>query len=397
MSVSRNNSLFWRLWWRAVSVKRPQAALTVGALLLGAAVTSMLVNLYGGVRRKMSQDLRAYGANVMIVPHTEEGTAAPRDVSIGEDSLRTVAEFTRAIPGSIAVPVLYAAVHLSREPADPRLPEFETAVAVGADFEPLHRVNSGWRLTGESSLPPGTCAAGWRVAARLHERAGDSLLVRSANQNTGSPLSCRLATILTTGAAEDDQVFLPLSPLQSFLGLDGAASVVELSIPGGTKEVEGEVRRLAALAPGLDVRPIRQIVYSEGKVLGTIRWMMLSLTVLILVIIVLCVMATLTAIILERRKDVGVMKALGATDRRLMWLFVVEGASLGLVSGAVGFGAGALLARGVASRLFGVALGIDPRMLPVICLMTVALAVLAAQAPVRLVLKIQPATVLKGE
>src|SRR5271157_265229 len=61
-------SLFFRLWWRSVSVKRPQAVLAVLSLLVGAAVMSMLLNLYGGVRRKMTQEFRAYGSNVVLAP-----------------------------------------------------------------------------------------------------------------------------------------------------------------------------------------------------------------------------------------------------------------------------------------------------------------------------------------
>ena len=207
----------------------------------------------------------------------------------------------------------------------------------------------------------------------------------------------RIATVLTTGASEDDQVFLPLAALQSFLGLQGKVTLVELSIPGETRDVESAVHRLAGLLPGLEVRPIRQIVYSEGKVLGTIRWLLLSLTILILVIIALCVMATMTAIVLERRKDIGVMKALGAADALLMRLFMTEGASLGLVGGVLGYGVGALLARGLAERLFGVALSLNAWTLPVVCGLTVALAVFAAQVPVRIVRAIQPTVVLKGE
>jgi putative ABC transport system permease protein len=207
----------------------------------------------------------------------------------------------------------------------------------------------------------------------------------------------RIASVLTTGASEDDQVFLPLATLQSFLGIGGKVTLVELSIPGETREVESAVHRLAGLLPGLEVRPIRQIVYSEGKVLGTIRWLLLSLTVLILVIIALCVMATMTAIVLERRKDIGVMKTLGAADALLVRLFLMEGASLGLVGGALGYGVGALAARGLAERLFGVALSLDVWTLPVVCGLAVALAVFAAQVPVQIVRAIQPTVVLKGD
>ena len=162
-------------------------------------------------------------------------------------------------------------------------------------------------------------------------------------------LALRIATVLTTGASEDDQVFLPLGALQSFLGMPGKVTLVEVSIPGETRDVESAVHRLAGLLPGLEVRPIRQIVYSEGKVLGTIRWLLLSLTIMILVIIALCVMATMTAIVLERRKDIGVMKALGAADALLMRLFVTEGAGLGLVGGVFGIRTGC----GAGARFWG--------------------------------------------
>jgi putative ABC transport system permease protein len=124
---------------------------------------------------------------------------------------------------------------------------------------------------------------------------------------------------------------------------------------------------------------------------------MLSLTVLVLVIIALCVMATMTAIVLERRKDIGLMKALGAADVLLMRLFVAEGAGLGLVGGVLGCVVGLLLARGLAERLFGVALSAHLWTLPVVCGLAVALAVVAAQLPVRVVRAIQPTVVLKGE
>jgi len=424
--------MFWRLWWRAVSVKRSQAALALGSLAVGAAITSMLLNLYGDVRRKMTEDFRSYGANVVIAA-APAGTALGTEDSmiVEEATLQPLAQFARETPGTLLAPVLYGVVQVSPDPADPRLPEFTNVVAAGAEFGALRRLNPGWREVGEavsSDLPPGECAVGSHLAARLHLRPGDSIDLRRvesvaavsdrrpvasiSNRRFGgrrpplqtteaenaSPFAAyRIATVLTTGASEDDQVFLPLAALQSFLDLRGKVTLVELSIPGETREVESAVQGLAGLLPGLEVRPIRQIVYSEGKVLGTIRWLLLSLTALILVIITLCVMATMTAIVLERRKDIGVMKALGAADALLMRLFITEGASLGLLGGALGYGVGALVARGLAARLFGVSLSLQGWTLPVVCGLTVALAVFAAQVPVRIVRAIQPTVVLKGE
>ena len=224
-------------------------------------------------------------------------------------------------------------------------------------------------------------------------------MARTSTHTAAEPqaLAFRISTLITTGGSEDEQIFLPLGTVQSLLALPGKVTLTEVSIPGETHDVETEVAKLASVMPSLEVRPIRQIVYSEGRVLGTIRWLLLSLTVLILVIIGLCVMATMTAIIFERRKDIGVMKALGAADVLLMRLFVAEGASLGLVAGAVGCAAGMLLARSLGQRLFGVTLTGLAWTLPLVCGLTVALAVIAAQVPVRIVRAIQPTVVLKGE
>jgi putative ABC transport system permease protein len=172
---------------------------------------------------------------------------------------------------------------------------------------------------------------------------------------------------------------------------------VELSVPGEAAEIERVVHELAATFRGLEVRPIRQIVYSEGKVLGTIRWLLLSLTALILVTIALCVMATMTAIVLERRKDIAVMKALGAGDGLVMRLFLAEGVGLGLLGGVVGFALGAWLARRVVERLFSVTLSVLWWTFPLVCLLSVALALVATLFPVRVVRSVQPAAVLKGE
>ncbi len=401
--------MFWRLWWRAVSVKRSQAGLALSSLMVGAAITSMLLNLYGDVRRKMTEDFRAYGANVVIAPASagaEGGTAA--STMLEEATIEPLPRFALETPGTSFAPILYGVVRVSPDPADPRLPEFTNVVATGADFSLLRRLSPGWREEGETisaDLPPGECTVGATLAARLHLRPGDSLAVRRVSSdaadakrdNASAFTAYRIATVLTTGASEDDQVFLPLAALQSFLGLQGRVTLVEVSIPGETRDVETAVHRLAGLLPGLEVRPIRQIVYSEGMVLGAIRWLLLSLTILILVIIALCVMATMTAIVLERRKDIGVMKALGAADSLLMRLFMAEGAGLGLVGGVLGYALGALLARGLAERLFSVRLNLNLWTFPVVCGMTTALAVIAAQIPVRIVRAIQPTVVLKGE
>jgi putative ABC transport system permease protein len=138
-------------------------------------------------------------------------------------------------------------------------------------------------------------------------------------------------------------------------------------------------------------------VYSQGHVLATIRRLLISLMVLILVIIALCVTATMAAIVLERRKDIAVMKALGASNHEVIQLFVTEGASLGLIAGLAGFALGGALAAEAAERLFGVSLKLVWWTLPLVSVSTILLAMLATLFSVGIMRRIQPATTLKGE
>ena len=387
-------------------MKRPQALLAMTSLFVGAAVTATLLNLHGDVRRKMTQEFRAYGANAVLTPAAVGWDSSGSEATMDEAVVSRLAPFRDRTNGFTFVPVLNVVVRLKRLPADPRLPEFQNVVAVGSDFASLRNLYPGWRLQGRESgstvrLEASECVVGSHVAARLHLGAGDNIQLESADSTSASSEPARqnlqIAGVLSTGAAEDDQVFVPLASLQSLSGLKRQVSLVQLNIPGEAPQIDRTLQELTATLTGVQVRPIRQIVESQGKVLEIIRALTVSLTALILVIIALCVMATMTTIVLERRKDIAVMKALGATDRLVVRLFMTEGAGLGLAAGLAGFCAGALLVRALAARLFGVSLSLTWWTLPLVCMMTAVLAVVATLFPVNIIRGVQPATVLKGE
>ncbi|HVB28429.1 MAG TPA: FtsX-like permease family protein [Terriglobia bacterium] len=403
VKVRNRRSLFWRLWYRSLVVRRPQAALAMVSLLVGAAVASMLLNLYGDVHRKMTQEFRAYGANVILGSRTA-ASAGPASLAglIDAAAFEHLTALQSTLKGFVAAPVLYVVARISRLPSDPRLPSFENVVAVGTDFAAMRTLAPGWRIAAgpaQGTLDSNSCAVGAHLAERLRLKPGDTLALEVAQQGaiTAKQESFRVERVVATGASEDDQVFVPLADLQRLAGVEGKISLIEMNIPGETAGIESAVHGIAAVFPSLEVRPVRQIVYSQGKVLETIRWLLISLMVLILLIIALCVMATMTSIVLERRKDIAVMKALGASNHEVTQLFLTEGATLGLIGGLAGFAVGGILASAVAERLFGVSIEVVWWTLPVVCMATAVLAVLATFFPVGMMRRIQPATALKGE
>jgi len=398
---SSGGTLFWRIWFRSIAGKRSQAALALTSLLVGAALAAALLNLHSGVQRKMTEEFRSYGANVVLAPTSAAGASESAPL-MDEAVLEHLAAGPGQRGGMAVAPLLHVVMRVSTVPADPRLPEFENVVAVGTNFSVLRAIYPSWRIEGSmESEASADCVIGAHVARRLHARAGDTIRIAPdeapAGDAPGAPHAFRIAGTLSTGAAEDDQVFVPLQALQRMTGLAGRVSLVELNVPGEPAEIEQTIHALGKVLPGVEVRAVHSVVESEGKVLGTIRGLLVSLTALIIGIVALCMMATMTTIVLERKRDIAVMKALGATDRLVARLFLSESAALGALGGLAGFGLGFVAARALGQRLFEVAISPAWWTLPTVSVATAALAVATTAVPVKIARTVEPAAVLKGD
>ena len=400
----------------------------MGSLLVGATVASTLLNLYSGVQRKMAYEFAAYGPNVVLAPayatepgpgvassgsiYSAESHQSERGANLIDQSILSRLELPNPNEGQrvtvlAAAPVLYVVVRVDRAAenkgdSEGQAASSDNAVAVGTDFAALRRLNPNWHVLGPgATLDGGACALGAHLADRLHVGVGDAIrlqtLDRAANDTAGTWQVFPISSVVATSAMEDDQVFVPLAALQKLASLTSKISLVQLSIPGEPAEVERRMSELSRWLPGVQVRPVRQIVYSEGRVLATLRTLLTSLTILIVIIVGLCVMATVMAIVLERRRDVALMKALGASDRRIIQLFLSEVTALGLAGGVTGMILGIWVARDFGRRLFGVDLKVAAWTPPAVVLGAVLLALLASLVPLRVVRGIQPATILKGE
>ena len=399
--------LGWRILGRSLSLKRPQALVTLLSLTIGAAVAAMLLNLYGDAQAKMTREFRAFGANLILSPSgmaCESGNPAEVQDSLdaslmNEDVLEEIRRSGSEARRITAVGILHAVARVRNATDRSALGDSgEPVIVVGTDFTLLHQLYPAWRLSPTAAVGGlSEAVIGEQVAEQLFLERGDDLELEIGVGGASAQIRVKIAAIVSTGGPEDGQVFLPLSRLQEALGIDGGISLAELRVDGSTQEIEAVAARIADAFPKLDVRPVREIVYSEGQVLNTVRWLLLTLTMIILAITALCLIATITAIVLERQREIGLMKALGASDRLLMGFFLAEVGVLASAGSLVGFGLGAILSRFLGVQLFGIPLDLHWPALPWVTLTTVGVALVAAWSPVRVVRRIRPAMVLKGE
>ncbi|HUE43229.1 MAG TPA: ABC transporter permease [Candidatus Sulfotelmatobacter sp.] len=240
------------------------------------------------------------------------------------------------------------------------------------------------------------CVAGSRLAERIHAKVQDELWVGYWASDHGQKQTCRLSAIESTGGPEDDRISIPLVSAQRLAGLLGRVSLIQISVPGTPAEIQNYISNLQNKLPDLDVHGIRQFTEAEGKIYERISGLLSATVVVVLVLTMLCVMAAMTNVAMERKNDVGLMKAIGGATRRVLRLFLAEAATLGLIAGIIGAAAGLALSVALGKAVFGVAA--HPRLIvyPIVVALTIVVAVAGAY-PLRRLAGIRPASVFRGE
>ena len=199
----------------------------------------------------------------------------------------------------------------------------QSVVVVGTDFERIQKLNRWWSV---SAWPSGSGEAlvGMRALSVV---SPDGKAFDLSFQ--GHTTNLKTAGTLQTGAAEDSRVYLPMAEFSAWSGIH--PSTIEIAANGTAEEINGVVSRLAEALPVADVRPVRQIVEGEARVLGKTRATLYAAAILIVLTAALCVLATLTGWVFDRRKDFAIMKALGASEGLVSGFFAAEAAALGAV------------------------------------------------------------------
>ncbi len=375
-----SRSMFLRILWKLLGASRGRLSVALIALTSGAAVCSALLNVNLDAERKLTQEFRTLGANVVIAPPAGGSEAALADAAVLD---RVAALHISQIVAT--APYLYVAANSGSQPV----------ILAGTWFDQVAKMNSWWKLEGGwvfSRDDHEHCLVGFTAARQLGLAPGSSVQLRSGDHD----ISLTVAGIVTTGGAEDNQILTNLDSAQALAGLSGRVSLVQMSVAGTPAEIEGVTRRFADNLPGLDVRPVRQIAAAEGTILGRIRGLIFWTIALILILSMLGVLASMAALAMERRRDVGLMKALGGSVQRIMRLFLVEAGTLGAVGGVLGFLLGVVLARWMGERIFGVAISARLEVLPITIALTIGVA-LAGAFPLRLLGRVSPAEILRGE
>jgi putative ABC transport system permease protein len=368
--ASRHQSMFVRMLVRAAVLRKGRAASALLAMVVAAAVATAMMNLYVDVQAKLRSEFRKHGANLVVVAK-EGGSLSASALQLAESGLGG---------RGLAVPFAYVVARTS---------DGQSVVVAGTDFERVRNLDRWWSVTSWPSASQqalvGTRAAG--IVSRQGKPFDLSFQDRTIHLTP--------AGTLQTGGAEDSRVYLSLPEFVAWTRIQ--PSTIEVAATGSPEEVTATLQGLAGALPGAEVRPVRQIMESEARVLGKTRATLLAAAVLIILTAALCVLATLIGWVLDRRRDFAIMKALGASERLLNAFFAAEAAALGLVGALLGYLVGIGLAAWIGRANFHAPVVPRISVLPLVLVGSVGVALLSAIVPMGLLRRVQPATILRGE
>lgn len=361
--------LFLRLLFKAAWVRKDRALIALISVAVVATIATAALTVYSDLENKLSREFRSFGANVVITS---------RNGALTSDMLSQI-EAGLGSTGMV-VPVAYA---IATGPNDAKV------VVGGADLRALRELNSWWSIR-ELDASGSQALVGSR-AAELFAPTGVKFDITFG----GKTAQVHPEEVFLSGSEDDSRIYLDTAAFAALTGVQPTSALVR--VEGRPAEIQNAITRLIAALPQADVQPLRQITQTQAAVIGKTRSIVLASSVVVVILILLCMVATFTSSVLERRKDFAVMKALGASNRTVNFLFAGEAALLGLAGAAAGFIAGSGIAYWIGKANFDAAILPQPALLLPVLLGSMALALLASTAPLRLLQQIQPAGILRGE
>ena len=379
-----DRKMFWRIVRRLFTAQRGRLLVILLALGASAALTAALLNLQVDARDRLTKEFRVFGANIIVAPRDSKSSAIGA-VTLDESIVEKVRQ---ALP--------------PRASADSYL-YLVASVSAASSAQPVNAVIAGKRTEQINQSPAqaasvtpaenrNICYVGVKAAQQLNLQPGDRLTLK--NNNREEPCTSEIAD--AHGDALDSQIIVNLEAVQRLAALPNKVSLIQVSVPGTPREIREYIATLAQNIPTADVHGLRQFTDAEAKIYTRVSGLLTATTALVLALTGLCVMAAMTNVAMERKNDVGLMKAIGGATRRVLRLFLAEAALLGLAGGLVGAAVGLLLSIWLGKTVFGVAA--RPRLIvyPVSVALTILVAIVSSY-PLRRLANISPASVFRGE
>jgi putative ABC transport system permease protein len=418
--------MFFRILGKSILKRKSRIAIAVIAVIIGAATTTALLSVSLDVNEKVSYEFRKYGANLVVVPKSDTIEVGFPGVNIG-----SVTEQQYIYEGDLwkiktiywrnnvlgFAPFLYQVVTVGEGINEQQViltgTYFNKDVKILEPYSPydnpvfqtgIQKISPWWDVKGEWIIDQNDTTSsmiGSEVAKKLVLNIGDTFMIRykENNGNTINETRYNLTVIgiIETEGNEDNQIFVNLPVAQMLTGRIEKVHTVQVSALCTACPVDTFAAEIEEKMPYVEGKTVKQLVSVEMDVLNKIQNMMFLITIVALIASALGVMTTMITSVIERQKEIGLMKSIGAENKRIITLFLSEATIIGVIGGILGYLIGIIIAQFIGLSVF--TMSITPRLevIPIVIMISICIVLLASILPVRRAINVEPAIVLRGE
>jgi putative ABC transport system permease protein len=365
----------WFLHFLGCSIGQRKGRVAVASLsvMIAAAIVVCALGISLGIRQKLGGELKAYGANIIITP--DEGYLT--------DGVLAAIEEETGVEESTGQ--LYAPVTVNGAEVE----------LIGLDIRRIKE--QGWKITGRWP-EEGELLLGTNIRDALGLALDDTVIMGIGGPGGagGIEKGMKVAGFVERGGPEDGSVLMDIASAQRLTGLEGMySSVLARARTDGLPDTVSALR--ARLEGVSEVKTLRQVAYAEESFLGKIELLMALVTLVVLIATSISVSSTMSATVLERMKEIGLMKAIGAKKRDIGGFYIAEGLVIGLIGGSSGYLLGLASAQAVSRGAFKSFIYVPAYILPVSLALGALLAVSSSLLPLAGALRRKPSTMLREE
>lgn len=434
--------MFLRILGKSFSNRKGSIALALIAVIVGAAVPAAMLTVSMDVEENVNTEFRKFGANLILVPRTDTidiGIGGVNFGSITEQKYINESDLSKIKTISWAdnilgyAPSLYQIVNVNSA----RSNEEQKVILIGTWFQketvlddgkifktgmrvinPWWDVEGGWvqdttgnqtsdgSKAGEENNETGNgtiqeCMIGETAAEKLGLMIGDEFLIsyreRVDDIENETTTQLKVVGIISTGGDGDNSIFVNLDLAQSMTERENMVHTVQVSALCIACPVDTFASEIEAKMPYVEAKTVKQLTSAEMSVLKKTEDMMFLVTVVALFATAMGVSTTMTASVISRQKEIGLMKSIGAENRRIGALFFTESGIIGLIGGIVGYFIGFLLAQLLGRSIFDTTISLHPVVLPIVVIISIAVSLIASAIPIKRAVNIEPVVVLRGD
>lgn len=429
-----NTGMFFRMLLSAVFRRRSRAVMAVVASLVGAATLSCLAMICIAVPQQMNQEMRAYGANLIVTPLADsENSKSGIDDAMVEHTTEMVsakgsekhATYRYENVRVNAAPYVMAGVNpaqvrnlnhhwvvdgswpsagkvlVGRDVAD------AMGLKVGGSITIGYRASDNAASSGQASQSgtdgtDGTAQSGTDGTSDGQTSSGSTGAQQTQNGHVSSDImdtsgtEFRVAGIVDTGGSEDSIIYALAGDVDKLTGSTRGVDVIEYS--SGASDLTALVNSINDMTSmHVKAQQVTKITASDTRVITMLQTLFWIVSLVVLVFTLVGVGTTISSIVSQRRNEIGLRKALGASSHAIGVEFYVESAVYGLLGSLLGTATGYGMARWLCATVFERSIGFNWWLAVVSVVFSALVAVVASIPPVHRATRIDPAVVLREE